>query len=96
LAKLWKKRYAVLLSEPYGLAYFKQYPYDSEGSLTEKPRGFIDFAVVTGAMPKRENAFKVIEPSRNWRFRCQTKEERDLWVKIIDHHARTWTAVEIE
>jgi len=96
LAKLWKKRYAVLLSEPYGMAYFKNYPFDSENSLNEKPRGFIDFAVVTGALPKRENAFKVIEPSRNWRFKCQTKDDRDLWVKIIDHHARTWTAVEIE
>jgi len=96
LAKLWKRRYAVLLNEPYGLAYFEKNPYEYSQSISEKPRGFIDFAVVTGAMPKRETSFKVMEPSRNWRFRCSSKEERDLWVKIIDHHARTWSAVEIE
>jgi len=96
LAKLWKKRYAILLSEPYGLAYFEKNPYDQGGRITMKARGFIDFAVVTGALPKRETSFKVIEPARNWRFRCTTREERDLWVKIIDHHARTWSAVNLD
>jgi len=96
LAKLFKKRYAILLNEPYGMAYFQDNPYDGEGHIISKPRGFIDFAVVTGAMAKRETNFKVIEPARNWRFRCTTKGERDLWVKIIDHHARTWSAVNLD
>jgi len=96
LAKLWKKRYAILLNEPYGMAYFQENPYDEENCIVTKPRGFIDFAVVTGAMPKRDTSFKVIEPARNWRFRCATKEERDLWVKIIDHHAKTWSAVNLD
>jgi len=77
LAKLWKKRYAILLSEPYGMAYFQENPYDKENCIVTKARGFIDFAVVTGAMPKRDTSFKVIEPARNWRFRCGTKEERN-------------------
>eukprot|EP01118_Nematostelium_gracile_P014442 TRINITY_DN562_c0_g1_i1.p1 TRINITY_DN562_c0_g1~~TRINITY_DN562_c0_g1_i1.p1 ORF type:complete len:458 (+),score=83.64 TRINITY_DN562_c0_g1_i1:54-1427(+) len=95
LAKLWKKRYVILLSEPYGMAYFKTNPFDEMGPLP-KPRGFIDFAVVTGAMAKRTNVFKVLSPGRIWRFRTKTTEERDQWVKIIDHQAKHWSGVNLD
>jgi hypothetical protein len=86
LAKLWKKRFVILIKEPLGIVYFKDNPYDMANANKEvKARGFIDFMEVSGVEPKRAMGFNLNTPGRAWRFNASSVKERDHWIVAIQN-----------
>jgi hypothetical protein len=84
LAKLWKKRFVILIRSPLGIVYFKDNPYDMANAHKEvKARGFIDFMEVSGVESKRAMGFNLNTPGRAWRFNASTVKEREHWIVSI-------------
>lgn len=95
IAKLWQKRFCVVIKEPLGLVYFRSNPYDLAAAAKGKPaeaRGFIDFKEVSAVYAKRPMGFNLVTGARTWRFNAFSGPERDHWLKslqtIIDNMPR--------
>jgi len=84
IAKLWKKRFFIVLKDPPGIVVFPDDPYGIEyQNKPLRPSGWIDFKTVTGVEPRRERCFRIVTPSRAWRLRCKSADERPQWMNLI-------------
>jgi len=88
IAKIWKRRYSLLITDPKGLIYFKMNPFDPESPPSLKARGFIDFTELAEVKPhsKISERFVIKTIARKWHFRAQTIKERDEWIKAIERN----------
>jgi len=84
IAKIWKKRFFIVLKEPSGIVVFKDDPFGIEYSnKVLKPRGWIDFKTVTAVEARRRRCFNIVTPVRVWRLRCRTPDERPQWMNLV-------------
>jgi hypothetical protein len=88
LAKIWKKRYCVVINEPWGLVYFKRNPFEDGAILDKskqlKARGYIDFNEVIEVKPHRSNQarFTLVTEARKWHFQTKNKDTNE-WIAFL-------------
>jgi len=92
LIKKWKRRYFLLIDEPYGLVYFKKDPFQDEETISGKQmkaRGFIRLSEVIGVVDSTKRGpgeFIILTPRRKWHMRAANSIERDAWIASITQH----------
>eukprot|EP01103_Thecamoeba_quadrilineata_P007900 TRINITY_DN17722_c0_g1_i1.p1 TRINITY_DN17722_c0_g1~~TRINITY_DN17722_c0_g1_i1.p1 ORF type:complete len:482 (-),score=69.00 TRINITY_DN17722_c0_g1_i1:153-1427(-) len=85
IVKIWKRRYALLLKEPHGIAYFKENPFDKSGDdPIVKSRGFIEINYESEVIEFSETRFIIANIGRRWKINCPSTSARDEWLKWIE------------
>jgi len=84
LIKSWKHRFCCLIQEPRGLIYYKEDPQTTSNSNEKVPvRGFVSFENITAIEPRKKKQFNIITPTRTWRFRAKSPQDRDVWIQKL-------------
>jgi len=86
IAKIWKERFCLLISEPKGLVYFKKNIWELPLGQPPKPRGFVDFRDLEHVAPHKgsQQRFEVITRGRKWHFKVTNNSDRDPWMQAIE------------